>query len=148
MMQRYWVSKAAQEHVDIVRDKGYTQVNMGPREPLENMNIGDWILYFSPTMYYEQDEPSIQKFTGIASVTGSRVYPQGNQYPDRWRRDVDFHPCIPHHPIHFVGKVSFLPEVENWMEIFLQPIFEIPRIDFIIVAGTILVPDSSRVLLY
>ena len=45
-MRRYWVSRAAQEHVDIVRDKGYTQVNMGPRRPLEEMNVGDWIIYY------------------------------------------------------------------------------------------------------
>ncbi len=42
-MRRYWVSLAAQEHVLVVRDKGYTQANMGAREGIDKMNIGDWI---------------------------------------------------------------------------------------------------------
>lgn len=148
MMRRYWVCKAAQEHVHIVRDKGYTQINMGPREPLENMNIGDWILYYSPTVYYEQDVPECQKFTGISSVNDGRVYPQSNKFPDKWRRNVDFFHCIPHHPEHFVGKVSFLPEQDNWTTILDQPILEIPRNDFVYIAQTILIPDQSRVLLF
>lgn len=147
-MRRYWVSKAAQEHVHVVRDHGYTQINMGPRGPLEEMNIGDWILYYSPTIYYEQDIPSCQKFTGISCVTGSRTYPQGGQFPDRWRRDVEFFHCIPHHPKHFIGNVNFLPQKENWEEILAKPIFEIERPDFIKIAETILTPTPHKILLY
>lgn len=147
MMRRYWVCKAAQEHVHIVREKGYTQINMGPREPLANMNVGDWILYYSPTIYYEQDVPTCHKFNGISCVTGKRVYPQSNQFPDRWRRDVEFFNCKPHHPEHFVGKVSFLPKDQDWLEILSASIFEIPQDDFMHIAKTILIPDDSRVLL-
>ena len=148
MMRRYWVCKAAQEHVHIVRDKGYTQVNMGPREPLANMNIADWILYYSPTMYYEQQYPQCQQFTGIASVSDHRVYPQSNQFPDRWRRNVEFFECIPYHPHHFIGKVNFLPQDKDWQEILDQPIIEISRSDFVHIAQQILIPDNSRILLY
>jgi len=148
MMRRYWISKAAQEHVDIVRDKGYTQINMGPKGPLEHMNIGDWILYYSPTVYFEQDEPTCQKFTGISCVTDSRVYPQSNQFPDRWRRNVEFFKCVPQHPKQFIDQVSFFPKSENWMDIFLLPIFEIPRTDFLFIADTIVIPEKNRILLY
>lgn len=148
MMRRYWISKAAQEHVDIVKDKGYTQINMGPKGPLERMNIGDWILYYSPTVYFEQDEPICQKFTGISCVIDNRVYPQSNQYPDRWRRNVEFFECIPHHPQDFIDLVSFIPKSENWMDIFLQPVFEIQRTDFVIIADTIIKPEKNRLLLY
>lgn len=148
MMRQYWVCKAAQEHVHIVRDKGYTQINMGPRKPLENMNVGDWILYYSPTMYYEQDTPICEKFTGISSVSDHRVYPQSNQFPDRWRRNVHFFNCIEHHPKDFVGKVSFLPKNEDWQSILNQPIIQISRDDFVYIAEKILTPDDSRVLLY
>jgi len=147
-MRRYWVSEAAQEHVDIVRDKGYTQINSGPREPLENMNIGDWILYYSPTIYYQQETPACEKFTGISCVTGKRSYPQGGQFPDRWRRDVEFFHCVPHHPTHFTQQVSFLPDQHNWKEILSQPIFEIPRQDFITIADIIVIHNPHRLLLY
>jgi hypothetical protein len=148
MMRHYWVSKAAQEHVYIVRDKGYTQVNMGPREPLEKMNIGDWILYYSPTVYYEQEEPTCENFTGISCVTGKRTYPQGGQFPDRWRRDVEFFHCIPHHPTHFINSVNFLGDEHRWKDILMQPFFEIEQQDFITIAKTILVPTPHKILLY
>ncbi len=148
MMQHYWVCNAAQEHVHIVRDKGYTQVNMGPREPLEKMNVGDWILYYSPTYYFEDIQPNCQKFTGIACVNDPRIYPQGNKRPDYWRRNVDFYQCIPHHAKHFVGKVSFLPPEKSWKKVLDQTIFEIPSQDFIMIAQMIASPDDSKVLLY
>ncbi len=148
MMRHYWVCNAAQEHVHIVRDKGYTQINMGPREPLEKMNVGDWILYYSPTYYFEDSVPNCQKFTGIACVNDTRIYPQGNKNPDHWRRNVDFYQCVPHHAKHFIGKVDFLSPEKSWKKVLQQPVFEIVRNDFIFIAQTIASVDDTKVLLY
>jgi len=148
MMRRYWVSLAAQEHVRIVRDKGYTQANMGAREGIDKMNIGDWILYYSPTLYFGQENPICQKFTGIACVADGLVYPQSNQYPDLWRRKVEFFHCKPHHPKHFFDKVQFLSPAENWQNVLLQELFEIPRNDFVCIADTIIIQQDHRILLY
>lgn len=148
MKRHYWVCNAAQEHVLIVQKKGYTQINMGPREPLEKMNVGDWILYYSPTNYFEETISTCQKFTGISCVSDTRVYPQGNKQPDHWRRNVEFFQCIPHHPKHFIGKVSFLPEDQDWQKILTPPIFQIPREDFTLIAQKILSPDNTKLLLY
>ena len=148
MMRKYWVCKAAQEHVEIVKNKNYTLVNMGPRAPLEKMNIGDWILYYSPTLYYEQDTPAYEKFTGISCLIDNRIYPQGGKFPDRWRRNVEFFNCIPEHPKKFVGKVNFLPEEQCWKRILEKHVFEIEQQDFIIIAKTILIEIPDRILLF
>lgn len=148
MMRRYWVCKAAQEHVNVVKNKNYTQINMGPRTPLENMSIGDWILYYSPTMYYEQDDPLCEKFTGISCVVDNRIYPQGGQFPDRWRRNVEFFNCAPEHAKKFIGKVNFLPQEQCWKPILDQPVFEIEQQDFITIAKTILIEIPDRILLF
>lgn len=148
MMPQYWICKAAQEHVNIVKDKGYTQINMGPRQPLEKMNAGDWIIYYSPTVYYEQEVPTCKKFTGISCVNDNRIYPQGGQFPDRWRRNVEFFHCIPHEPTNFIGHVSFLPEAQTWEEVLQNPVFAIDRNDFITIAQTILIPNPNKILLY
>ena len=148
MMRQYWVSKAAQEHVNVVRDKNYTQINMGPRAPLEKMNIGDWILYYSPTIYYEQEDPISEQFTGISCVTDKRIYPQGGQFPDRWRRNVEFFNCAPMHAHKFIGKVNFLPIEEDWKAILEQPVFQIEQQDFITIAKTILIEIPNKILLF
>jgi hypothetical protein len=147
MTSRYWVSNAAQEHVHVVQTKGYTQINMGPREPLAKMNVGDWILYYSPTVYFEQEKPVCQKFTGIACVHDTRIFPQGNKHPDHWRRNVHFFTCNPTHAKNFVGKVQFMPQEQDWIKILQQPIFEISQIDFATIATKILMPDHTRDLL-
>jgi hypothetical protein len=148
MMRKYWVCKAAQEHVEVVKNKNYTQINMGPRPPLEKMSIGDWILYYSPTIYYEQQDPVCEKFTGISCVTDNRIYPQGGQFPDRWRRNVEFFNCAPEFAKKFIGKVHFLPLEECWKPILDQPIFEIAQQDFITIAKTILIEIPDRILLF
>lgn len=147
-MRRYWICNAAAEHVRIVAQKGYTQINMGPRGPLAEMNIGDWILYYSPTEFYAEPKPVRHEFTGIACIRDTKIYPQGNKHPDHWRRNVDFFECTPHHVKHFLDKVDFLPKESNWIEILSKQFFEISRQDFSIIAQKIVIDDESKILLY
>lgn len=147
MMHRYWITKAAQEHVTIVQKKGYTQVNMGPRAPLEAMNVGDWIIYYSPTIFFEQEEPICELFTGIACINDHRIYPHSLQVPDRWKRNVDFYQCTPKSPEYFIGKVDFLPSNNNWKEILEQPVIEISYQDFLTITHNILIQPIDRILL-
>lgn len=147
MIPLYWLKSAALEHVHIVRDKGYTQVNMGPKEPLEKMNCGDWILYYSPTIYFEQENTPCQKFTGISCLTDQHIYPQDPKNPVRWRRNVEYFHCIPHHAEQFHQHVDFLKQHKNWTDAFTSPVFEISQNDFLTIAHKILIPLSDRNLL-
>lgn len=147
-MNKYWITLTAQEHVNIVKEKGYTQVNMGPKEPLEKMAPGDWILYYSPTLILDNPKTVCQTFTAFSYVLDDLVYPQYPKNPIRWRRDVEFFNCTPQHAKHFHHKVSFLHQYENWLDAFVKPVFEIPRNDFIVIAQTIVIPSEDRCLLF
>ena len=147
-MNTYWITITAQEHVNIVRDKRYTQVNMGPKAPLDKMSQGDWILYYSPTIFHEKPKTTCQKFTGLSCVTGDKAYPQNPKDPVLWRRDVDFFHCMPQHAQHFHQQVEFLKQYEHWIDAFFQPIFEISKNDFIVIAQTIIIPTPDKCILF
>ncbi len=148
MKKLYWLTTAALEHVDIVRKKGYTQVNMGPREPLEHMHQGDLILYYSPTIHFEKEDSLCQKFTGISKLLDNEIYPQDPDNPVRWRRNAQFYECTPFHAQHFHDKVDFLSQHDNWMHAFLRPVFEISQNDFVTIAKRILIPTDQTELLF
>jgi len=148
MSKHYWVTNAAQEHVDIVRQKGYTQVNMGPKGPLETMNQGDWIVYYSPTILFERPDTPYHKFTAISCLIDNNIYPQDPDNPVRWRRNAEYFDCIPHHVKEFHQYVEFLKQYENWLDAFFQPIFEISKNDFVTIATKIIPPNDQYSILF
>lgn len=147
-MSTYWLTVTAQEWVKVVQEKGYTQVNMGPKAPLDKMSQGDWILYYSPTIFHQKPTSICQKFTGISSVIDNIVYPQNAKNPQLWRRNVEFFHSMPKHAHLFHQYVDFLKEYEHWIDAFFQPVFEISRNDFIFIAEQIIIPTEYKCLLF
>lgn len=45
----YWVAVASKEHVQRGIAGGFAQVCHGKPTPLNRMETGDWIIYYSPT---------------------------------------------------------------------------------------------------
>lgn len=147
MSQHYWVTNAAQEHVNLVRQKGYTQLNMGPREPLKKMNQGDWIIYYSPTVLFQCPDTACHTFTAISCLTDNHIYQQPTNH-ERWRRNVQYFECKPHHVQHFHHSVDFMKQYEDWLDALLEPIFEISRNDFATIANKIIIPSNNYSLIF
>lgn len=143
MSRHYWVSNAAQEHVNLVREKGYTQVNNGPKEPLEQMNKGDWIVYYSPTLLFERPDTPCHTFSGISCLVDDTIYPQDPTNPVRWRRNAQYFDCKPQHVKELHQHLDFMKQYEHWLESFTQSIFEISRSDFTTIANKIIIPTDS-----
>ena len=144
MKRQYWICNAAQEHVDIVKNRGYHQLNMGVKDPLEQMNNGDWIVYYSPTILFEKPETACHTFSGISCLIDDHVYPQDPKNPVRWRRNASYEYCIPHKVESFQQHVSFLQQHHNWLDALVQSIFEVPQQDFLTIAQKILIPREDR----
>ena len=85
----------------------------GKRAPLARMKAGDWLIYFSPKMAMDGDEPC-QAFTAIGQVKTGEIY-EGNMggglAPNRL--DVEYKKCVdvPIRPL--IEKLSFLVLVES-----------------------------------
>ena len=52
---------------------GFAQLCHGKRAPLARMQVGDWLVYYSPRTDMDGGAP-LQSFTAIGRVTGDAVY--------------------------------------------------------------------------
>jgi hypothetical protein len=127
---RYWIAVASREHVKRGEAAGFCQVCHGKQRPLERMQPGDWIVYYSSVEVFGESTPC-QKFTAIGEITGADVFQV--RMPDRFnpfRREVTFHPCTETPIRALIDRLSFIRNKQRWGYIFRFGLFEIPRGDF------------------
>ena len=135
---RYWVIVASKNHVMNGVHWGIAQANHGKAAPLKRMKVGDGIVYYSPKVEFEGDE-KLQAFTAIGEVTGETVYQfdmGGGFVP--YRRDVKYKECIevPIQPL--IPALTFIKDKTSWGYMFRFGFFEIPKVDFDLIASQML----------
>jgi hypothetical protein len=114
----HWVAVASAEHVALGCAGGFMQVGHGKGKPLERLQPGDWIAYYSPVRRFGEKD-ACQAFTAVGIVRDGPVY-QGNMEGKMgggfrpWRRDVAFFPAAeaPIRPL--LDKLSFTRGTSNW----------------------------------
>jgi hypothetical protein len=135
---RHWVIVASKNHVMNGVRWGIAQANHGKAAPLKRMQVGDGVLYYSPKLEFEGDE-KLQAFTAIGRVTGETVYQfdmGGGFVP--YRRDVKYMDCVdaPIQPL--IPALTFIENKTSWGYLFRFGFFEIPKVDFDLIASQML----------
>ena len=54
---RYWIGVASKEHVKKGVAEGFCELCHGKAQPLKRMNVGDWIIYYSPKEIFQKKTP-------------------------------------------------------------------------------------------
>ncbi|PJK10399.1 EVE domain-containing protein [Lysobacteraceae bacterium NML95-0200] len=87
---RYWLGVVSREHVLRGVAGGFCQLCHGKAAPLQRMQPGDWLLYYSPTRRLGEAQ-KYQAFTAVGRITGAHAYrfPMAEDFIP-WRRDVDY----------------------------------------------------------
>lgn len=143
---RYWVGVASKEHVSRGVAGGFCQLCHGKAQPLKRMDVGDWIVYYSPKEEFEGAAPC-QKFTAIGEVIGSDVYPF-EMFPSfvPHRRDIRFLEAkdAPIRPL--LEYLSFIKDKSKWGYAFRFGHLEMSKADFELIATKMLgfVPTETR----
>lgn len=135
---RYWVIVASKNHVMNGVRWGIAQANHGKAAPLKRMQVGDGVLYYSPKLEFDGNE-KLQAFTAIGRVTGEAVYQfdmGGGFVP--YRRDVKYMDCVdaPIQPL--IPALTFIENKTSWGYLFRFGFFEIPKVDFDLIASQML----------
>ena len=133
-MSRNWLAVASADHVAIGRRAGFMQVCHGKASPLQRIQPGDRIVYYSPRERMNEGEP-LQAFTAIGEVSAGEPYPfdmGGGFVP--YRRAVRFYrasdaPIRPLLPI-----LSFTRGRPNWGMLLRRGLFAIEKADYEIIA--------------
>ena len=144
MTIRYWIGVASREHVRLGVAGGFSQLCHGKAHPLKRMEVGDWIIYYSPKECFEENAPC-QKFTAIGKVIGEDVYPY-EMSPGfvPYRRNVHFLKAadVPIRPL--LDQLSFIKDKSRWGYAFRFGHLEIQRTDFTMIATAMLGGESYR----
>lgn len=135
---RYWIIVASKNHVQNGVRAGIAQANHGKAAPLKRMRVGDGVLYYSPKIEFSGNE-KLQAFTAIGKVVGDTIYPfdmGGGFVP--YRRDVEYFDCleVPIQPL--IPALTFIQDKKSWGTMFRFGFFEIPKVDFDLIAQQML----------
>ena len=134
----YWLIVVSKNHVQNGVRWGIAQANHGKAAPLKRMRVRDGIVYYSPKVEFEGNE-KLQAFTAIGEVTGDDVYQfdmGGGFVP--YRRDVKYKDCVevPIQPL--IPSLTFIKDKTSWGYMFRFGFFEIPKVDFDLIASQML----------
>src|SRR6478672_999126 len=84
--RRYWIGVVARDHVEAAVANGFVQLNYGKAGPLERMQPGDGVVFYSPRVASPDGAP-LQAFTAIGRVGAGPIFiaetSVGNGRPDR-----------------------------------------------------------------
>jgi hypothetical protein len=71
---RAWVGVVSRAHVLRGVQGGFAQLCHGRHAPLDRMQLGDWLVYYSPTTEFRSGT-ALRAFTAVGRVVGERSYP-------------------------------------------------------------------------
>ena len=132
---RYWIIVASQEHVMLGVSGGFAQAGHGKRPGLERMHAGDSLVYYSPKVTYEGNEP-LHAFTALGDVSDEEIV-QVEMSPDfkSFRRKVKYRYTgeIKIEPL--IEQLGFIRNKKSWGYAFRFGLLEIGKDDFDLIAG-------------
>ena len=138
---RYWIGVASKDHVARGVEGGFCQLCHGKAQPLARMNVGDWIIYYSPKQAFGGAQ-ACQQFTAIGRVIGDSVY-QIEMAPGfvPCRRDIKFLPAQPVDIRPLIHRLQFIQQKSRWGYAFRFGHIEISQDDFDLISAKMLSPE-------
>lgn len=142
-MSKNWLAVASADHVAVGRAEGFMQVSHGKVAPLQRLQPGDRVVYYSPTHRYSpshalREKDRLQSFTALGTVAASAPY-RADSDGERaeiflpWRRDVAWHGAgeVPLEDLK--DRLAFARE-PNWGYRLRQGLVEISDADMTLIA--------------
>jgi hypothetical protein len=145
-MTRYWMAVASREHVLKGVEGGFCQACHGKRSPLARMKPGDWVIYYSSKLKFDEQEPC-QKFTAIGQIQEGEPYEfdMGEGFVP-FRRDVQFVDCQEVAIRPLIPKLSFITDPARWGYPFRTGFFEITESDFLVISDAMQANTIGRLI--
>lgn len=135
---RFWIGVASKEHVLRGVEGGFVQVCHGKAGPLKIVRPFDWIIYYSPTLKFQEKQPC-RSFTAIGRIQKGDPYPfQMSEDFTPYRRDVHFISSKDAPIAPLIDSLSFIKDKSKWGFPFRRGCFSIPEADFKLIASHML----------
>jgi hypothetical protein len=143
-MTAYWIGVASRDHVMRGVEGGFCQLSHGKSSPVERLQPGDLIVYYSPREQMGEGEP-VQAFTAIGGILAGEAYraDMGGGFRPA-RRDVKFFKAhdAPIKPL--LQMLSFTKGRTSWGYAFRRGSFRIEAEDYRLIAKAMGVKDKAE----
>jgi len=142
-MPKYWIVVASKNHVMHGVTLGIAQAGHGKRSGLARMHSGDGIVYYSPKVSYEGNEP-LKSFTALGIVEDEEIY-QVEESPDfkPFRRRVKYIATKDVVAAPLVNDLKFIRNKKAWGYVMRFGLIGIPFDDFELIAQKMGVPQEE-----
>jgi hypothetical protein len=132
--RRYWIGVVSQDDVEAAVAHGFVQLNYGKARPLERMQPGDGLAFYSPRTAYPGGAP-LQAFTAIGRVGDGPIYEADAIEPtSSFRRRAAYLDATPAPIKPLLERLSFIRSKEHWGAAFRFGVVRVPREDFAAIA--------------
>jgi len=137
-----WMGVVSRDHVQKGVRLGIAQVNHGKRAPLERMQPGDGIVYYSPRTTYP-DGPPLKAFTAIGRIAEGDVWQAKDGDFEPWRRVADWWTDAVEAQISLLTRDLELTSGQNWGYALRRGLLTLSDGDFATIAEAMGVADRA-----
>jgi hypothetical protein len=130
--RRYWIGVVSQDYVESAVAQGFVQLAYGRSAPLERMQPGDGLVFYSPRTSHPAGAP-LQAFTAIGRVGDGPVY-EADQSAPMFRRRAAYLSATPAPILPLLEQLSFIRNKTHWGAAFRFGVVRVPRDDFAAIA--------------
>jgi predicted RNA-binding protein len=132
---KYFINTVSKDHVEIGRQNSIVQAGHGKRAPLEKLNKGDFILFYSPQTSLTNGEP-LQSFTAIARVIDDNIFQISLSDTFKpFRRKAEYFDCTETFIRPIIDELEFIENKKSWGFKFRFGLFQINERDFRLIAS-------------
>ena len=127
---KYWINTISKDHVMVGKEAGFVQAGHGKKAPVEKLQAGDYMIFYSPKTSLENGKP-VQAFTAVAKIKERDVYRVIiNENFQPYRKDAEYEDCqeVPIKPL--IEQLEFITNKKYWGFKFRSGLFEINQHDF------------------
>ena len=130
MTAKYWIGVASKNHVLYGVSRGIAQTGHGKRSGIARMHKGDGIIYYSPKVEFEGNDP-LHAFTAIGEIEDDEIF-QVEESPDfkPFRRRAYYRKTGEVRIEPLLQDLSFIRNKKSWGSAFRFGLLEIPKPDF------------------
>ena len=137
-IQRYWIVVASKDHVRSGIAEGIAQACHGKALPLQRMNKGDFVIYYSGKQTLGKPE-ICQEFTALGKVKDDSIYQvklSDNFCPSR--RNIEFYQSKDVSILPLINDLNFIQNKKSWGYPFRFGFLEINQYDFDLISTQML----------
>ena len=143
---KYWIIVTSKDHLQRGLAGGFIQANHGKAAPLKRMNLGDWIIFYSPRLEYEKPA-KCQCFAAIGRIADENIYQYNiSEGFMPFRRNVNFLPAKDVSIIPLINDLTFIKDKTHWGAPFRFGILQIPEWDFRLIASKMVEDNVLRMM--